>query len=94
MSDATLWWAVGSGGALGALVRAGVYGALARRTRLHHEGAWAGLGLARATLVVNLAGSFLLGLPATMLPMGTGHEPMRNGVLGVAAFSVGLAAVG
>ncbi len=92
MSDASLWWAVAAGGSFGALVRAAVYGGLARRTQLHPERAWVGLGLARATLVVNLAGSFLLGLPATMLPMGTGHEPMRNGVLGVAAFSLGLAA--
>ncbi len=133
MSDASLWWAVAAGGSFGALVRAAVYGTLARRTRLHPERAWAGLGLARASLVVNLTGSFLLGLSATMLPTGAGDEPIRvffvagfcgslttfsslcldtvslaranrrvplvayllaNGVLGVAAFSLGLAVVG
>ena len=92
MSDASLsdlssavgtWWAVGTwsavaaGGALGALARTAVYAVLASRTKLHHEGSLAGLGLARATLAVNLAGSFLLGLSASMLPMGPGEEPMR-----------------
>ncbi len=77
MSDATLWWAVGAGGALGALFRAAVYGALAKRTKLHHEGTLADLGLARATLMVNLAGSFLLGLSAAILPMGAGDDAMR-----------------
>jgi CrcB protein len=131
MTDATLWWAVGSGGALGALARAAVYASLARRTKLHHEGILAGLGLARATLLVNLVGSFLLGLSVASLPMEAGDGPMRvffvtgfcgslttfstlcldvvelaranlrvrlvgyllaNGLLGVAAFCVGLAA--
>lgn len=74
MNDAALWSAVVAGGALGALVRGGVY-RLGAAPLSHNEGA---LGLGRATLFVNLAGSFLLGVLVEVLAGLPAADPLRT----------------
>jgi CrcB protein len=74
MSDATLWSAVAAGGALGALIRGGVY-RLGAAPPAHNEGP---LGLGRATIFVNLAGSFLLGVLVEVLAGLPATDPLRT----------------
>jgi CrcB protein len=73
MNDAALWSAVAAGGALGALVRGGVY-RWGAAPLSHIEGP---LGLGRATLTVNLAGSFLLGVLVELLTGIPANDPLR-----------------
>ena len=76
MSDPGLWLAVGAGGALGAVLRATIYRALERWSPVGTRGFLNRLGIARATLIVNVVGSLLLGLALGWLPaMASGDEP-------------------
>ncbi len=71
MTDASIWLAVASGGAIGALLRGLIY-----RWFIARSGPGE-LGLGRATLLVNLAGSFLLGVLLAVLNQLATTEPMR-----------------
>ena len=74
MSESLLWLAVAAGGAGGALVRATIYRVLERADGsagvpgLSALSSAAALGPARATLVVNVLGSFLLGCLIGLAP--------------------------
>ncbi len=71
MTEASIWLAVASGGALGALLRGLIY-----RWFIARSGA-SGLGLGRATLLVNLTGSFLLGVLLAVLNQLATTESIR-----------------
>jgi len=73
MNDAVIWSAVAAGGALGALVRGGVY-RWGAAPPTHNEGPF---GLGRATLAVNLTGSFLLGVLVQLLTGLPANDPLR-----------------
>ena len=62
MSDLTIWLAVGAGGAFGAFLRGSVYWVVAGQMARDQTRRRRRFGLGRATLIVNLVGSFLLGL--------------------------------
>jgi len=75
MSDATLWVAVGAGGALGAVLRATIYRALERLSPVGSRGLLNRLGIAHATILVNVTGSLGLGLALGWLPEWSGTAP-------------------
>ena len=68
MRDAGLWLAVSAGGAVGAVLRGSVYRLVAAYLRRGDVDRPRRLGLARATLLVNVVGSFFLGFGAIWLP--------------------------
>lgn len=61
MSDWPVWIAISAGGAAGALLRGLIFRAIERISPTEGSHLWAGYGAARATLAVNVFGSFLLG---------------------------------
>jgi CrcB protein len=73
MNDAAVWSAVAAGGALGALVRGGIY-RWGAAPPTHNKGPF---GLGRATLIVNLTGSFLLGVLVVLLAGIPAADPLR-----------------
>jgi CrcB protein len=68
MTRADLLVAVGAGGALGAVLRATIYRAVERLIPVGSRGFLNRLGIAYATILVNVAGSLLLGLLLGWLP--------------------------
>jgi CrcB protein len=71
-----IWLAVAAGGALGAVMRATIYRAVERWSPVGTRGFLNRLGIARATLVVNVLGSLALGLALGWLPaLPAGSEP-------------------
>ena len=77
MTDPALWLAVAAGGASGAVLRATVYRMLERAGPgpAADAGLWTRFGMARATLIVNVLGSFALGAILGALPAPTGRLP-------------------
>ena len=71
MRDASIWLAVVTGGATGAVLRGLVYRAIERWSPAESGGRLATFGASRATVIVNIAGSFLLGLVVGALPPPT-----------------------
>ena len=62
MNQWPIWLAIGMGGASGALVRGVIFYLIERMSPANSEYQWAKYGPARATLVVNVFGSLLLGI--------------------------------
>ena len=77
MTSVNLWIAVAAGGALGALLRTAAYRWIAVSALVARKGTGTRFGLARATLVVNLTGSFLLGILIAQLAHLAVDAPMR-----------------
>lgn len=77
MNEVAIFGAVAFGGAVGALVRGGIYRGLAAPPALGGEHVGGLLGLGRATLCVNLVGSFLLGILLAVYVDSMPHDPMR-----------------
>lgn len=77
MTDPGLWIAVAAGGASGAVLRATVYRLLERTgpSASADAGVWTAFGMARATLLVNVVGSFALGAILGLLPPPSGDLP-------------------
>ncbi len=71
MNEFPIWLAVGTGGAVGAVLRGLVFRAIERWSPAEAGGRLAALGAARSTVVVNLMGSLLLGLVLGGLPNPT-----------------------
>ena len=59
--DAMVWVAIGTGGAVGAAMRRILFGLVERFSPSDPSGTWTRFGPARATLIVNILGSLLLG---------------------------------
>lgn len=59
--EASIWLAVGAGGAAGALLRALVFRAIENSGVHEANRHWAAFGSAGSTLIVNVVGSFTLG---------------------------------
>ena len=73
MSDVSIMWlAVGTGGAVGAVLRGVIFRALEKWSPADAGGLWAELGAARSTVIVNVLGSFLLGCLVGSVPIPTG----------------------
>jgi CrcB protein len=68
MRDASIWLAVVTGGASGAVLRGLVYHAIERWSPTENGGRLANFGASRATVIVNILGSFVLGLIVGALP--------------------------
>lgn len=68
MSEISVWLWVGTGGAMGAVLRGLIYRAVERGSPLEAGGRVAEYGAARSTWLVNVLGSFLLGLLVGGLP--------------------------
>jgi CrcB protein len=62
MIDWPIWLAIGSGGAVGALLRGLIFDGLEKISFADADGFWAAQPSARATLIVNLLGSLVLGV--------------------------------
>ena len=89
MNDWSIWIAVGTGGAVGALLRGFTFRAIEVVSPSRAgggwakgawaKGAWAKFGTARSTLVVNFLGSLLLGwiIADSLLPMPEASESLR-----------------
>jgi fluoride exporter len=77
MNSGSVWMAVAAGGALGALIRGAVYRWIASWSLANRSGTGTRLGLARATLLVNLLGSLLLGIGIALLAGVEADDPMR-----------------
>ena len=61
MNDSPIWIAIALGGGAGALLRGLIFRAIEQLTPTNGDALWARYSSARATLVVNVAGSLLLG---------------------------------
>jgi CrcB protein len=72
LSELSTWLAVALGGALGALARATTYRVLERIEPPGTRGLLNRLGIAHATVIVNVLGSFALGLALGALPQASG----------------------
>ena len=68
MSEISIWLAVGSGGAAGAVLRGLIFRAIERWGPLETAGRLTEFGTSHSTLVVNMMGSLLLGLVVGNLP--------------------------
>lgn len=62
MNDWSIWLAIGSGGAIGALLRGLIFRGVEKASSGDLDGFWAKQGSARSTLIVNILGSLLLGV--------------------------------
>jgi len=71
MSEISIWIAVGTGGAAGAILRGLIFRAIEQWSPMQTDGRLAGFGSARATLIVNVIGSFVLGAIVGRLPNPT-----------------------
>ena len=71
MNEISLWIAVGTGGAAGAVLRGLIFRFIERWSPIGDGGPLKQFGAARATLIVNSMGSFLLGLVVGILPNPT-----------------------
>lgn len=71
MTEITLWLAVASGGAVGAVLRGLIFRAVERWSPIEAGGPLAEFGTARSTLMVNMMGSLMLGLVVARLPNPT-----------------------
>ena len=78
MTDVSIWLAVGTGGAVGALLRGIIFRLLEQWSPTDDGGLWAELGTARSTVIVNILGSFLLGcvVGGAPIPSGDSSDPM------------------
>ncbi len=78
MNDAMLWVAIGSGGAAGAILRGLIFRVVERWADEEADGGLAEFGAARATLLVNILGSFVLGwvVGSLGLPSGGATDPL------------------
>ena len=86
MTDVSIWLAVGTGGAVGALLRGIIFRLLEQWSPTDAGGLWAELGAARSTVIVNILGSFLLGcvVGGAPIPSGDSSDPMLAfGALGL-----------
>jgi CrcB protein len=68
MSEISVWLAVGTGGAAGAVLRGLIFRAIERWSPMEAGGPLAEFGTAPSTVVVNMLGSLLLGLVVGNLP--------------------------
>jgi CrcB protein len=73
MRDPSIWMAVISGGATGAVLRGLVYRAIERWSPSDNGGLLANFGASRATVIVNIAGSLVLGLAVGALSRPSSH---------------------
>jgi CrcB protein len=71
MSEISIWVAVGTGGAAGAVLRGLIFRAIEQWSPGETGGDLAGFGSARSTLIVNILGSFALGSIVGSLPNPT-----------------------
>jgi len=72
MSEISIWIAVGTGGAAGAVLRGIIFRAIEQWSPMQTGGSLlAGFGSARSTLIVNVIGSFVLGAIVGRLPNPT-----------------------
>lgn len=71
MSEISIWIAVGTGGATGAMLRGLIFRAIEQWSPMQADGRLAGFGSARSTLIVNVIGSFVLGAIVGRLPNPT-----------------------
>ena len=71
MSEISVWVAVGTGGAAGAVLRGLIFRAIEQWSPTEMGGGLAGFGSARSTLIVNILGSFALGSIVGSLPNPT-----------------------
>jgi CrcB protein len=71
MNELSIWLAVGTGGAAGAILRGLIFRGVEQWSPEATGGRLAGFGTARSTLIVNVAGSLLLGLLLGHLPNPT-----------------------
>ena len=71
MSEISLWIAVGTGGAAGAVLRGLIFRAIEQCSPTETGSGLAGFGSARSTLIVNILGSFALGAIVGSLPNPT-----------------------
>lgn len=72
MNEVSIWLAIGTGGAAGAVLRGIIFRAVERWSPIDAGGRWAELGAARSTVAVNILGSFLLGCIVGSIPAPTG----------------------
>jgi len=71
MTEIPIWLAVGTGGAAGAVLRGLIFRSVERWSPPATAGRLAEFGSARSTLIVNVLGSFLVGLVVGLLPNPT-----------------------
>jgi CrcB protein len=71
MNELSIWLAVGTGGAAGAVLRGLIFRSVERWSPEATGGRLSEFGTARSTLIVNVVGSFLLGLLVGHLPNPT-----------------------
>jgi len=71
MNEGSIWIAIATGGAAGAVLRGLVFRAIERFSPVEAGGRLAEFGAARSTLVVNMLGSLLLGSVVGRLPNPT-----------------------
>jgi CrcB protein len=71
MSELSVWLAVATGGAAGAVLRGLIFRAIEQWSPVEAGGRLAEFGAARSTLVVNMMGSLLLGSVVGNLPNPT-----------------------
>ena len=71
MNEISVWLAVGTGGAAGAVLRGLIFRAIEQWSPVEAGGRLAEFGAARSTLVVNIMGSLLLGSAVGSLPNPT-----------------------
>ena len=86
MSEISIWIAVGTGGAAGAVLRGLIFRAIEQWSPMQTGGGLAGFGSARSTLIVNVLGSFLLGSIVGSLPnptIGAGDPALAFWVTGL-----------
>jgi CrcB protein len=78
MNEPSIWLAVGTGGAAGAILRGLIFRTVELWGERESGGRWSDFGAARSTLIVNVVGSFVLGCVVAGLevPDGQASDPL------------------